>query len=187
MITTLSRLPLNSFIELVCGNCSVLRESENECETELKKAASDLIYAYRCIVNPSGMETALMDMGDILKVKSKIQLCKILQALLSIQAFEDVKGILAELGYNENTAENMRIRIERMLAEAEYMKHRLKNDSPKTKPQTVEEKRASFDTEIAFLMTYFKMSIDTRIVTAGVYANMLRQADVEIKRKLNRK
>ena len=27
-------------------------------------------------------------------------------------------------------------------------------------------------------MTYFKMNIDTRIITAGVYANMVHQADV---------
>lgn len=30
------------------------------------------------------------------------------------------------------------------------------------------------------------MNIDTRIITAGVYANMVHQADVEIKRKLHR-
>ena len=67
------------------------------------------------------------------------------------------------------------------------MKKRIDDNSQKSgKKNTPDDVRASFDREIAFLMTYFKMNIDTRNITAGVYANMVHQADVEIKRKLNR-
>ena len=43
-----------------------------------------------------------------------------------------------------------------------------------------EQIRSSFDAEIAFLMTFFKMSIDSRVINAAVYANIVHQADVEI-------
>ena len=45
---------------------------------------------------------------------------------------------------------------------------------------TPEQIRSSFDAEIAFLMTFFKMSIDSRVINAAVYANIVHQADVEI-------
>ena len=48
------------------------------------------------------------------------------------------------------------------------------------KKATPEQIRSSFDTEIAFLMTYFKMNIDSRIINAAVYANIVHQADVDI-------
>jgi len=48
------------------------------------------------------------------------------------------------------------------------------------KKATPEQIRSSFDSEIAFLMTYFKMNIDVHAVSAAVYANIVHQADVEI-------
>ena len=46
--------------------------------------------------------------------------------------------------------------------------------------RSTEQIRSSFDAEIAFLMTFFKMSIDSRVINAAVYANIVHQADVEI-------
>ena len=60
---------------------------------------------------------------------------------------------------------------------------RLENNQ-NSRPNNVRE---SYDTEIAFIMTYFKMNIDINIISAGIYANMVRQADNEIRRKLIRR
>ena len=54
------------------------------------------------------------------------------------------------------------------------------------KKATPEQIRSSFDAEIAFLMTFFKMNIDVRNINAAVYANIVHQADVEISMKKKR-
>ena len=156
MITTLSRLSMFDFIELLCGNREVLME-EGDNHSMLENVASELIYQYQSIVNPSGIESAILEKEEKIKIKYRITIAKILKALISINAVDDVVGLLSEMGITGIEREKI--------------------------PDDV---RASFDREIAFLMTYFKMNIDTRIITAGVYANMVHQADVEIKRKLHR-
>ena len=187
MIRTLSRLSLLSFIELSCGNNEVLRENKEETTEDLKNAAGELMYTYQGIVNPSGLETLLMDKEERLKIQCKLSLCKVLKIMIGINAYDEVGDILGGMGFRETDPDMMTKRIDRMKAEAEYLKHRLDDNRKETKKRTPDDIRASFDKEIAFLMTYFKMNIDVNIVSAGVYANMLHQADVEIKRKIARK
>ncbi len=187
MITTLSRLSLSSFIEMVCGNNDVLRECIDEKGEELKKVAGELVYTYHGIVNPSGLETMLMDKEERLKIQYRLSLCKVLRIMIGINAYDEVAWIFGLLGFKESEPGDMLKRIDRVNAEAEYLKHRLDDNVKETKKRTPDEIRASFDKEIAFLMTYFKMNIDVNIVSAGVYANMLHQADMEIKRKISRK
>lgn len=187
MITTLSKMKLSDFIELLCGNSYVLKDSENDKDEDIMKMANELIYIYQGIVNPSGLETILLEKEERLKIQYKLSMCKVLKILIGISAWDEVGGILKSLGYNDNSKQDIVKRIDRMKAEAEYLKHRLDDNRKETKKRTPDEIRASFDKEIAFLMTYFKMNIDVNIVSAGVYANMLRQADIEIKRKIARK
>ena len=185
MIDTLSRLSMFDFIELLCGNREVLIE-EGDNESMLENVASELIYQYQCIVNPSGVESEILYKEEKIKINYRITIAKILKALISINAVDDV-GLLSEMGITGIEREKIPARIDRMIAEAEYMRKRIEDtSSADRKSNTPDDVRASFDREIAFLMTYFKMNIDTRIITAGVYANMVHQADVEIKRKLHR-
>lgn len=185
MITTLSRLNMYDFIELLCGNNRVLWE-DGDNDSMLENVASELIYQYQCIVNPSGIESALLEKEEKIKIKYRITIAKILKALMSIDAIEDVIELLKEMGYYINERDKISSKIDRMIAESEYMKKRIDDNSHTSGKKNTTDVRASFDREIAFLMTYFKMNIDTRNITAGVYANMVHQADVEIKRKLNR-
>lgn len=107
--------------------------------------------------------------------------------MIGIGAHDEVNVILKGMGYNETDPGMMIKRIDRMNAEAEYLKYRIDDNVQEIKKRTADEVRASFDKEIAFLMTYFKMNIDVNIVSAGVYANMLHQADIEIKRRMANK
>ncbi len=187
MITSLSRLSLLSFIELSCGNNEILREHKEESIEDLRSTASELLYKYQGIINPSGLETLLMDKEERLKVQYRLSICKVLRIMIGIGAHDEVNKVLKGMGYNETEPGMMIKRIDRMNAEAEYLKHRIDDNVQEIKKRTADEVRASFDKEIAFLMTYFKMNIDVNIISAGVYANMLRQADFEIKQKMVRK
>ena len=43
--------------------------------------------------------------------------------------------------------------------------------------------RLGFDAEIAWVMSHYKMNIDTRVVSASVYANLVKNAVDEVKRR----
>ena len=151
MIENISEISLKNFIELLCGNYSVLLQGEELPSSDLKKKASDLIYDYRKIVNPSGVESYLMDREEEVKIKSRLLALRMCKALLS-------------------------------LGDVDFVIHddRLKNNQ-NSKPQNMRE---SYDAEIAFIMTYYKMNIDVNVVSAGIYANMVRQAEREIKHRM---
>ena len=76
MITTLSKMKLSDFIELLCGNSYVLKDSENDKDEDIMKMANELIYTYQGIVNPSGLETILLEKEERLKIQYKLSICR---------------------------------------------------------------------------------------------------------------
>lgn len=184
MIENISEISLKNFIEVLCGNYSVLLQGEELPSSDLKKKASDLIYDYRKIVNPSGVESYLMDREEEVKIKSRLLALRMCKALLSLGEVGFVLVAMKDLGYGKVTTEKVESKIDRHIAECLYMqkKHndRLKNNQ-NSRPQNIRE---SYDAEIAFIMTYYKMNIDVNVVSAGIYANMVRQAEREIKHRM---
>ena len=72
--------------------------------------------------------------------------------------------------------------VENMLHEAEFYKKRTEDMAVADNPAINENAiRASFDSEIAFVMTYFKMQIDIHTINAAVYANIVQRANTEIR------
>ena len=79
--------------------------------------------------------------------------------------------------------EQLIFKIDNMLRSAIFEQKRneeRRKEEGEDKRATPEQIRSSFDTEIAFLMTYFKMNIDSRIINAAVYANIVHQAEIDI-------
>lgn len=78
----LGSISLHDFIEVAAGNFSVLVEDGEQIgEQELKSAAADVIYSYRCIVSPSSVRSELYDNEEVVKMKSRMMLVRILKAL----------------------------------------------------------------------------------------------------------
>lgn len=186
MIERLNQISLNDFIELSCGsyNC-LLFDGEAATEEELKERATKLIVNYRNIVNPSGMKAMLLDKEDIVKERAKLLSLRICQTLVSINCYDDVREILLLFGVDARgmNDELVKNKLENLLHTAIFEQKRNKErrqEDNKGDKATPEQIRSSFDSEIAFLMTYFKMNIDFRIINAAVYANIVHQADVDI-------
>lgn len=79
--------------------------------------------------------------------------------------------------------EHVKLKVEYMLNSIIFEQKRneeISREEGKGSNATPEQIRSSFDTEIAFLMTYFKMNIDPNTINAAVYANIVHQAYVEI-------
>lgn len=185
MIERLNQLSLYDFIELSCGDCTVLLSpGEGISEVELKKRSSDLIIEYKRITNPSGLNSVLMDREDMVKERTRVLLFKLCVSLIAIGAYEDVRETLAMLSYDMKSMsdEQVKSKVEELLRSALFEQKRsdeIRSDN-ETEKATPEQIRSSFDAEIAFIMTFFKMNIDVRNINAAVYANIVHQAEIEV-------
>ncbi|MEW9603282.1 hypothetical protein [Bacteroides sp. L008] len=186
MIERLNQISLNDFIELSCGNYNcLLFDGEAATKEELKERATKLIVDYRNIVNPSGMKALILDKEDLVKERARLLSLRICQTLISINCFDDVREVLKlfDVDTRNMSEEQLIFKIDNMLRSAIFERKRneeRRKEEGEEKKATPEQIRSSFDTEIAFLMTYFKMNIDSRIINAAVYANIVHQADVDI-------
>ena len=110
---------------------------------------------------------------------------RICQALVSLGFYDDVRQVLGQLNVDTRNMSD-----EQVISKLDYLLHSAifeqklneerRSEEHKGSKATPEQIRSSFDAEIAFLMTFFKMSIDSRVINAAVYANIVHQADVEI-------
>lgn len=146
---------------------------------ELKKRSSDLIIEYKKITNPSGLKSVLVDREDMIKERARVLLFKVCISLIAIDAYDDVRETLALLSYDTKSMsdEQVKSKVEELLRSALFEQKRsddMRSDEKKEKA-TPEQIRSSFDAEIAFLMTFFKMNIDVRNISAAVYANIVHR------------
>ena len=191
MIERLNQITLSDFIELSCGNYAcLLSDCKSMSESTLKEIASKLLIEYRSIVNPSNMKAMVMDKEDMLKERAKLLSLRICQALVSLGFYDDVRQVLGQLNVDTRNMSDEQVisKIDYLLHSAIFEQKRneerrseeRRSEEHKGSKATPEQIRSSFDAEIAFLMTFFKMSIDSRVINAAVYANIVHQADVEI-------
>ena len=177
---------MNDFIELSCGNYAcLLSDREFVSESTLKEIASKLLIEYRSIVNPSNMKAMVMDKEDMLKERAKLLSLRICQTLVSLGFYDDVRQVLEQLNVDSRNMSDEQVtsKIDYLFHSAIFEQKRneeRRSEEHKGNKVTPEQIRSSFDAEIAFLMTFFKMSIDSRVINAAVYANIVHQADVEI-------
>lgn len=183
MKTRLNQLTMAEFIDLHCGDSSVLLENgEHIQEEDLKKKTTDLIFEYRNIVDPVGVKSTLLEYEEVLRDNTKIVFFQVCKKLVSINAFDEVKEILMMYGINLTSATNEKVAqvVEQELKTALHNKER--NDAIRENTEedeslnTPDKIRASYDAEIASLMGFYKMSIDIHNLSAAVYANLVVQA-----------
>lgn len=186
MINRLNELSMAAFIELSCGNTSVLLDGDEDTDKAvLEHVRSELIAEYKTITNPSGMKSILIEKEDESKLKGRILMLRICSSLCSLGDYGLCKAVMAEYetGYARD-GEQMAADVNKRLRDAEFMLKRITTSKEPYVPPTEKEIRDSFDREIATLMTYFKMPVDIHKTSAAVYANIVCQAMEDMKRKL---
>lgn len=186
MINRLNELSMAAFIELSCGNTSVLLDDGEESDKAvLEHIRSELISEYKEITNPAAMKSMLIEKEDESKLKAKILMFRICKSLCSFGDYDLARGVMLEYdsGYSKN-GEDMAKDIDKRLHDAEFMLKRISSSKEPYVPPTEKEIRDSFDKEIASIMTYFKMPIDIHTTNAAVYANIVCHAMADMKRKM---
>lgn len=189
MKSRLNELTLAEFIELLCGNYRIILNEHEEVEdAEIEERAHSLITSYRFIADKAGMKVMLVIKEDAVKCKMRIFFLRICTMLVMQGAYDEVHSLLAMIDEDATEADNnsLQDRVDELLRYAIFEQHRseeTRNETANGNKPSSDDIRAYYDAEIAFIMTYVKMTIDMHTINAAVYANIVNQVNVDITSK----
>lgn len=187
MIKCLSKLTMRQYIELVCGDTSVLTsKGEIVAPAKLQKTRKRIIFEYARLSDDAGSKIFLADHTSRIRAKAELTLFQCLNNALVLGAFDDVRGVLKEYGITR-TMDDRQVATEvtRLLKRARTnVKRYDQEQKPTEKDPTPDEIRIQFDKQAAALMTYFKFQIDFDTISASQFACMIDQAHKQIKAQM---
>lgn len=184
MKTSLSQLSMRQYIELVCGDTSVLKSShEIVLPAKLQESRKNIIFEYARLSDEAGSKIFLSDHVTRLKANSELMMFQCLNNALALGAFDEVRGVLKEYGI-VRTMDNKQLAAEvtRLLKRAKTAVKRYEAEAKKDKEEepTPDQIRTQFDRQAASLMSYFKFQIDINTIPASQFACLIDQAHKQI-------
>jgi len=186
MITKLEQLTMSQFIDLACGDTSVLLyKHEIVSPAKVAESVRNIIYEYRCIVDKASAKSYLSECHELIKANAGVVLFKMCQNLVAIREFGRVREIMDEYGINAGSMSDQRVKAEvkSRLERAKSMVEKLSKESEESK-HDMSEIRASFDEQTAALMAHYKFQIDTSTMRATLYAQLVARCNREVKAQM---
>lgn len=190
----LDQLCLAEFIDIACGDYDGLAERVGlpASSEEVKKLASSLIVAYRGVADPVGMRMFMSEHGGDAKDRARMVMYGLMKALVVNGEPDDIEEVRRVLVEELGRSRCGRMSVEELSAflskesrgvEFSIEKKKSKKEASTEVHRSSDDVRLGFDAEIAWVMSHYKMSIDTRVVSASVYANLVKNAVDEVKRR----
>lgn len=183
MKTRLDQLTLRDLIELSCGDSSVLLDKgENPAESVKLACARQILAEYKALASPKRAKMDMVEAEEETKLRMKEKCLRICLALCSQERYDMAKSVLLELDVNPDLItddEKVHTRCKAMLDEVVYEIGRMKEHSLEKATKNVtkaEDVRKSWYSEIAFVMSMLKMSVDPATINAAIYANLVNSA-----------
>lgn len=188
MIERLEQLTVSQFVDLVCGDTSILiGKHEVANPDKLAKATRSIVYEYKEIADSAGVRSFIRASGDYVKAKMGISLYTICKNMILLGEYDRVREVLESTGLKSAK----RFSEKRISAEVTSRLERAKTTIAKIDEERKNEKvpelskvRSEFDAQTAALMAYFKFQIDPDTMKATVYAHLVARHIREIKAKL---
>ncbi len=188
MIKSLSKLTMRQYVELVCGDTSVLTGvGEIVTPVRLQEVRKQLIFDYSRLSDDAGSKIFLSEHAAKVKAKAELTLFRCLNNAIALHAFDDVRQILKEYGIARTMDdEQVAAEVTRLLKRAKTNVNRIEQEMgvDSGEEPTSEEIHTRFDREAASLMTYFKFQIDFDTISASQFACMIDQAHKQIKAQM---
>ena len=183
MKTRLDQLTLRDLIELSCGDSSVLLDKGDTPSEQVKlDCARQILSEYKELASPNQAKKDMIEAEELTKLRMKDKCLRICLALCSQERTDMARDVLIELDVKPNlidTDEKVQPRCKAMLADVEYEIKRieeLNEEDASKKVAKPEDARKTWYSEIAFVMSMLKMSIDPASVNAAIYANLVHAA-----------
>lgn len=186
MIEKLEQLSIGQFIDLLCGETSVLT-SKHEIVSDARVTAvmRNIIFEYKEIADIAGARNYLSSIEELIKAKISSALFSMCNNLVALGEYGRVREILTEYGINAKSMKDQRVEAETKsrLERAKSTIARIEEDSHTEKNEDADIRRM-FDEQTASMMAYFKFQIDTSIMKATVYAHLVSRYNREIKAQI---
>ena len=190
----LDELCLAEFIDIAGGEYGGLAERVGlpASSEEVKKLASSLIVAYRGVADPVGMKMFVSEHGGDAKDRAKMVMYGLMKALVDNGEPDDIEEVRRVLVEELGRSRCGRMSVDELSAflskesrgvEFSVERKKAKKGAATEVHRSSDDVRLGFDAEIAWVMSHYKMNIDTRVVSASVYANLVKNAVDEVKRR----
>lgn len=183
MKTRLDQLTLRDLIELSCGDSSVLLDNEESItDSVLNTCARQILAEYKELASPSQAKIDMLEAEELLKLRMKEKCLRLCFALCSQDRPDMARDVLLELDVSPHlidTDEKVKTRCKAMIDEVVYeiKRHEELSQEKVTKIVTkTQDIRKSWYSEIAFVMSMLKTSIDPATLNAAIYANLVHSA-----------
>ncbi len=182
MIEKLEQLTVSQFVDLICGDASVLIDKEVVPHEKVVIAMRDIVFEYKTIADNAGVKSYLSFVDELLKTKLSLIIFSICSTLATFKEFGKIKEIMEEYGMSVGTMNQ-----ERLQAEIVSRLERAKSDISKLEKEGNVESvdasriRSDFDAQTAALMAHFKFQIDITTMKATIYAHLVARYNREIK------
>lgn len=189
MKTRLSELTLAEFIDLECGDLSVLKGRHEVVQPErLVMAREDISREFQSIASPASYKSMIVDHEKKSKLRAKSVLFSALKSLVGLKAFDEVRDLMDQAGIDCSRFDDNRlaVEVEQRLNSATFELKRMGIEAPNKEKTTPDDIRKGYEDMVADLMILNKMSIDIETIRASVFASMVRKAN-EMAKALNAK
>lgn len=186
MIEKLEQLTLSKFVDLVCGDISVLlRHHEIGNPDKLAVATRNIVLEYRAIADPGGTNSYFKHVEDWIKAKMSVILFTMCYNLATLKQYGRARNVLEAYGLSASGWTDSRVEgtIQAKLAQAQRELDDLETENEKVIAER-EKIRAQFDAQTAAIMAHFKFQIDPDTIKATLYANLVARHNREIKAQM---
>lgn len=182
MIERLDQLTLADLIEVSCGNMEcLLQGGKPKDDKDVARLANRLFEDYLAIASPKQAKMNLAESEELVKLRMKEKCLRICIALCGQNRHDMAKVVLIDLDVDDDlltSNEKISLRCRAMLDEVQYEIKRMDELAQEkgNKKLSVDAIRKSWYSEISYVMSTLKMSIDPAATNAAIYANLVRQA-----------
>lgn len=186
MITTLEELTMAQFIDLVCGDTSVVvGKREVVPSKKIVSTIRNIVFEYRGIADRTGVRSFLGENSSLIKAKKDSILFTICHNLVQMGLYDQAREVLTNYGIRANSMSDQRVsaEVKSRQARAKSMVAKLEKDEQEGDVDT-SQVRDSFNAQTAMLMGHFKFQIDTSTMKATLYAHLVDRYNQEIQAQL---
>lgn len=186
MKENLEDLTIGQFVELVCGDTSVLlKKHEKVSPAKLTIAMRNIVFEYRDIADLTGVKSYLSEIDELIKAKISVVIFTMCNNLVILKEYTRAREVMTEYGIKADSMNDLRVEAEvkSRLGRAKNTVTRIEIENQNETIETFNIRRA-FDEQTAALMAYFKFQIDTSTMKATIYAHLVARHNKEIKAQM---
>ena len=182
----LEQLTLAHFVDLLCGNMSVILTDKEDIDSDsIAIATRNIVLEYRAIADPGGTNSYFKYVEDWIKTKISIIIFTMCDNLAALKQYDRVREILDVYGISTSGWSDTRIEgtIKVKLSKAQRELEEIESETEKAVAER-ENIRSQFDAQTASLMAHFKFQIDPTTIKATLYANLVARHNREVKAQM---